>query len=230
MDDKSYDPTITRISSGTGQSAQSTPFDASNRRLNYGPSDFDRTHIFQGGGVFELPFGPGKRWGAEANPLVSRLLGGWTVTSNFLWQSGQPFTVISGTNTLSNRNSSRANFSGTNFNPRYTNDPATGVPFLFTPAERAQFSLPGPGQLGNTSRNQFRLPPHFVMDASVIKRVRWTETRSFEFRTQIFNLLNNPYLGFPSSGVSILTPSTFSRDLTSDSSARVVEMAVRLNF
>lgn len=230
MDDKSYDPTITRISSGTGQSAQSTPFDASNRRLNYGPSDFDRTHIFQGGGVFELPFGPGKRWGAETNAVVSRLLGGWTVTSNFLWQSGQPFTVISGTNTLSNRNSSRANFSGTNFNPSYTDDPATGVPSLFTPAERAQFSLPGPGELGNTSRNQFRLPPHFVMDASVIKRVRWTETRSFEFRTQIFNLLNNPYLGFPSSGVSILNLSTFSRDLTSDSSARVIEMAVRLNF
>ncbi|MCA1620250.1 MAG: carboxypeptidase-like regulatory domain-containing protein [Acidobacteria bacterium] len=230
MDDKSYDPTFTRISGGTGQSAQSTPFDATDRRLNYGRSDFDRTHVLQGTGLFDLPFGPGRRWGSDANGLVSRLIGGWTVTSNFLWQSGQPFSVVSGTNTLSNRASSRANFSGTNFTPRYRNDPVTGVPFLFTPEERAQFSLPGPGELGNTGRNQFRLPPHFVMDASVIKRVRITETKNFEFRTQIFNLLNNVYLGFPSSGVNVLSGSTFSRDLTSDSSARVIEMAVRFNF
>ena len=230
MDDKSYDPTITRISSGTGQSAQSTPFDPANRRLNYGPSDFDRTHVLQGGGVYELPFGPGKRWGADSNGVVSRLIGGWTVTSNFVYESGQPFTVISGTNSFSNRSSSRANYSGSNFNPSYRDDSATNVPFLFTPEERAQFTLPGPGELGNTSRNQFRLPPHFVMDASIIKRVRWTETRNFEFRAQIFNLLNNVYLGFPSSGVSVLSGSTFSRDLTSDSSARVVELAVKFNF
>ncbi len=230
LDDKSYDPTFTRISSGTAVSAQSTPFDAANRRLNYGPSDFDRTHLFQTSAIYELPFGPGRRFGRGANGLISRLIGGWTATTALVWQSGVPFTVVSGTNTFSNRNSSRANYAGSNFNPSYQNDLVNGVPFLFTPEERAQFSLPGPGELGNTSRNQFRFPPQFNMDASLIKKIVITETKSAEFRVQVFNLTNTPYMGFPSSGLSVLSGATFSRDLTSDSFARVVEFAVRFTF
>jgi hypothetical protein len=230
LDDKSYDPTFTRISSGTAVSAASTPFDANDRRLNYGPSDFDRTHLFQTSAIYELPFGRGKRFFPSANGLVSRLIGGWTVTTALVWQSGVPFTVVSGTNTVSNRNSSRANYSGTNFNPTYSDDPVLGVPFLFTAAERAQFSQPGPGELGNTSRNQFRFQPQFNMDASIIKRIPITETKNIEFRAQMFNLTNSPYMGFPSSGLSVLSGSTFSRDLTSDSFARVIEFAFKFNF
>ena len=230
MDDKSYDPTFTRISSGTAVSAASTPFDAENRRLNYGPSDFDRTHVLQTSAIYELPFGRGKRFGAQSNGLVSRLIGGWTFTTAIIYQSGVPFTVVSGTNTVSNRNSSRANFSGTNFHPSYANDPVLGVPFLFTPAERAQFSQPGPGELGNTSRNQFRFPAQFNMDASIIKRIPISERKNIEFRAQMFNVTNTPYMGFPSSGLSVLSGSTFSRDLTSDSFARVIEFAFKFNF
>lgn len=230
LDDKSYDPTFTRISSGNAVSAQSTPFDQTNRRLTYGPSDFDRTHVLQGYGVFELPFGPGKRFGSETNGVISRLIGGWTVTANLIYQSGVPFTVVSGTNSFSNRNSSRANYSGTNFNPSYRTDPATGVPFLFTPEERAQFSIPAAGELGNTSRNQFRQPPQFVMDAAIIKRIAITETKNLEFRAQAFNVTNTVYFGFPSSGVTVLSGSTFSRELTSDSSSRVIEVGFKFNF
>lgn len=230
MDDKSYDPTFTRISSGTAVSAASTPFIADNRRLNYGPSDFDRTHVFQTSAIYELPFGHGKRYGAKTNGVVSRLIGGWTVTTAIVWQSGVPFTVVSGTNTFSNRNSSRANYSGDNFHPTYANDPTLGVPFLFTAAERAQFTLPGPGELGNTSRNQFRFQAQFNMDASIIKRIAITEQKNIEFRAQMFNVTNTPYMGFPSSGLSVLSGSTFSRDLTSDSFARVIELAVKFNF
>ena len=230
LDDKSYDPTFTRISSGTAVSAASTPFDADNRRLNYGPSDFDRTHLLQVTAIYELPFGKGKRFGASSSGLVSRLVGGWTVTTALVWQSGVPFTVVSGTNTFSNRNSSRANYSGTNFNPSYADDPTLGVPFLFNATERAQFSLPGPGELGNTSRNQFRFPAQFNMDASIIKRIALTEQKNIEFRAQMFNVTNTPYMGFPSSGLSVLSGSTFSRDLTSDSFARVIEFAFKFNF
>jgi hypothetical protein len=230
LDDKSYDPTFTRISSGNAVSAASTPFDAANRRLNYGPSDFDRTHLLQTTAIYELPFGRGKRFGPQSNGLVSRLIGGWTVTGVLVWQSGVPFTVVSGTNTFSSRNSSRANYSGTNFNPSYADDPTLGVPFLFTATERAQFSLPAPGELGNTSRNQFRFPAQINLDASIIKRIPITEQKNIEFRAQMFNVTNTPYMGFPSSGLTVVSGSTFSRDLTSDSFARVIEFAVKFNF
>ena len=229
LDDKSYDPTITRISGGTGQSAQSTPLVAGNRRINYGLSDFDRTHVLQGGGLVELPFGRGKRFGANSNGAVARLIGGWTATASLVYESGRPFTPISGTNSFSNKNVSRANFSGKNFRPRYHDDPA-GLPFLFTPEERAQFSLPAPGEYGNIGRNSFRLPPLFNLDASLIKKIAITETTNAEFRAEIFNLTNTPYYGFPSAGVNVLSGSTFSSNTSSDSSARVVQLAFKFNF
>ena len=230
LDDKSYDPTFTRISSGNTQSAQSTPFDPENRKLNYGISDFDRTHVLQGSVIYELPFGPGKRFGRNVNGFLARLIGGWTYATTFVYQSGLPFTPVSGTNTYSNRISSRPNYSGTNFNPRYTVDPATGNMFLFTPEERAQFSLPGPGEIGNVGRNSFRLPPFFNMDASLIKRIAIKEDMNLELRADASNLTNTPYFGFPSSGVTLTSGATFSRNLTTESFARVVQVAIKFNF
>ncbi|MFN2499435.1 MAG: hypothetical protein ABR557_10140, partial [Pyrinomonadaceae bacterium] len=223
-------PTFTRIASGNTQSAQSTPLDANNRRLTYGLSDFDRTHVIQGGGIIELPFGPGKRFGSGTNGVVARLIGGWTVTAGFVYETGLPFNVVSGTNSFSNRNSSRANYSGTNFRPQYKND-ASGRPFLFTPEERAQFTIPAPGDYGNLPRNAFRLPRFFNMDASLIKRIAIKEGVRIELRAEAFNLTNTVHLGFPSDGVNVISgTSTFSRDLTSDSLARVVQVGFKFSF
>ncbi len=230
LDDKSYDPTFTRISSGTTQSAQSTPFDANNRQLNYGISDFDRRHVFQGNAIYDLPFGKGNRFLNTNNGVLSRIVGGWTLATTFVYQSGLPFTPVAGTNTFSNRNSSRPNFSGTNFNPRYTVDPTTGNMFLFTPQEVAQFSLPGPGDIGNVGRNSFRLPRFFSMDASLIKRIAIDETRNIELRADASNVMNTPYFGFPSSGVRLTSGSTFGRNTSTESAARVVQVAIKFNF
>jgi len=230
LDDKSYDPTFTRISGGNGQTAQSTPLDARNRGLSYGRSDFDRTHVFQLSGRYELPFGRGKLFGGGANRFVERLISGWTATGILVYQSGRPFTVVSGTNSFSNINSSRANFSGTNFHPQYHDDPVTGVPFLFTPEERAQFSLPGPGEYGNIGRNAFRLPRFFDLDASLIKRFAIRERMNFEVHAEAFNLTNTPYYGFPSSGVTVLSSATLSRNLSTESGARVIQIGAKLNF
>src|SRR5262249_39176806 len=42
LDTRSFDPAFTLASTGSGQSAGSTPFDIFNRSLNYALSDFDR--------------------------------------------------------------------------------------------------------------------------------------------------------------------------------------------
>ncbi|MBK9154151.1 MAG: TonB-dependent receptor, partial [Chloracidobacterium sp.] len=56
-DTRSFDPTFTIVSTGTAQSAGSTPFMNSDRSLNYAWSDFDRRHVFNASFVAELPFG-----------------------------------------------------------------------------------------------------------------------------------------------------------------------------
>jgi hypothetical protein len=51
-------------------------------------SDQDRTHRLVVSGLWELPFGPGKRWAGPVNPAVRRVIGGWQIQGIFQGQSG----------------------------------------------------------------------------------------------------------------------------------------------
>lgn len=228
LDDKSYDPTFTRITGGGGQTAQSTPLDAANRRLTYGRSDFDRTHVWQANWVYQLPFGPGRRFGTSGGAL-ERLIGGWEVGGIFLYETGRPFTVVSGTNSFSNVGQSRANFSGDDYSiGKVKDDPATGLPYLFTPEQRALFSIPSAGDYGNQPRNAFRLPSYWNLDASLIKKTRIREEMNLEFRAEISNLTNSVSWGFPASAAT--SRATLGRITGTASSARVIQLGMKFNF
>jgi hypothetical protein len=41
-------------------------------------------------GIWELPFGKGRRWGSGANGVVNALVGNWSVSAVWNWQSGRP--------------------------------------------------------------------------------------------------------------------------------------------
>ena len=71
---------------GTGNASRrpSTPFDIFNRDLNYALSDFDRPHVFSAQGVWELPFGQGRRFANGVNRLTDVLIGGWTLSGQFV--------------------------------------------------------------------------------------------------------------------------------------------------
>src|SRR4029434_1011810 len=83
-DTRSYDPAFTVVSTANNQSASSTPFDVFDRDLNYALSDFDRTHVFQGQGVWELPFGRGRRFAGDVRRLEDVLIGGWTLAGQLV--------------------------------------------------------------------------------------------------------------------------------------------------
>jgi hypothetical protein len=50
----------------------------------------DVTHRFTMMGIYELPFGKGRRWGNNWNKVVDGILGGWQFGGTFWWQSGFP--------------------------------------------------------------------------------------------------------------------------------------------
>ena len=41
-------------------------------------------------GIWELPFGHGRRWGSDANPLVNGLIGNWSVSVDLELAVGTP--------------------------------------------------------------------------------------------------------------------------------------------
>jgi hypothetical protein len=227
MDTRSFDPALTVLGRGTTQTASNTPYNIHDRRLNYARSDFDRRHAFQGYVVYDLPLGKGRRFLTDVPTFVDRLVGGFEVAGSFILQSGRPFTVYSGVNTLSNVVQTPANCGGCSPDLGSVIQ-ESGTNFFFGSQQRALFSAPGPGEFGNTGRNFFTGPRFFNLDLMVGKKVYLTESSNFEFRVEMQNATNTPAFDFPT---AIVTNSAFGRIRGAViNTARRVQLAAKFNF
>jgi hypothetical protein len=138
--------------------------------------------------VYELPFGKGK-WLNPDNSVLSYIVDGWQLSGTAVYMTGRPFTVYSGRLTLGNIIQTPANCTGCT--------PNMGRVFLengtntyFSAEQRAMFSVPTPGTIGNTGRNFFRNAPYFQTDISLNRKFRFSERYSFDLRVDARNLTN----------------------------------------
>ncbi|MDX2152799.1 MAG: TonB-dependent receptor [Bryobacteraceae bacterium] len=227
LDTRSFDPAFTLASSGAVQSASSTPFDINNRRLNYGISDFDRTHSLFSNFVYELPFGRNQWIASNAGGVLNRIIGGWQVAGLFRITSGLPFTVYSGVAGFNSVVNSFANCNGCDRSQGAVRDEG-GFKWYFDPAERAQFSIPVAGDIGNTGRNYFRGPRFFNLDFSLAKKTNITERIRLELRADASNVTNTPSFGPPT---TTFTSTLFGRIGTAVASGpRQIMLGSRLIF
>jgi len=226
-DTRSFDPTFTIVSTGTAQSASSTPFRNADRSLNYAWSDFDRRHVFNLSFIAELPFGKGKQFASDLPKAVDWLIGDWQLSGLGNYSSGRPFTVYSGRNTFSNNVSTPANCDGC---PRNLGSviQENGTSYFFSAAQKAMFSQPNPGEFTNTGRNYFIGPPSFRFDTSLSKKFRIRESMNFELRIDAKNVFNSVVYGF---GVATLTSTSFGQIRTDiDSAPRRIQLSGKFNF
>ncbi len=234
-DTRSFDPAFAVANRGSVQSASNTPYDIRNREANYARSDFDRRHALQGYFTTELPFGRGRRWLSDANPVVNHILGGFELAGIVRWYSGRPFTVYSGHQLrLAGRCSRPTSCNGC------TPDMGSivlegGRNFIFTAEQRATFFAPAAGELGNTGRNFFTGPKLFQLDLTLGKRIRFDESRNLELRLEAQNATNTPSFGLPGG-----TPTDVNLVIASGnfglvggntiSGSRKVQIAAKFNF
>jgi hypothetical protein len=249
LDVRSFDPVQTRFSTGGAQSASATPFDFRDPRLNYAPSDFDHTHVFQTNWVYELPFGKGKRWGNGWNQAVDEILGGWSIAGNAIYETGRPFTIYSGSLTFGNSSTIPASCSG-KCDPYYGavyRDSNTHNQFMFlgnpystttlsrTLADGSTLFVPAPGQQSNIGRNYWRLPLYANANMTVAKRFRITEHHTLESRLEIQNLTNSEMYDAPGTTNGSIQATTFMRMLQSSdgvmaSSPRRMQVSLKYSF
>ncbi len=78
-----------------------------NIHANYSNSNFDIRHMLKGEVVYQLPFGKGKMF-MNNNIIADEVLGGWQVSSTYIYQGGNPISVTTGGNNTS------GNLSGSN--------------------------------------------------------------------------------------------------------------------
>lgn len=167
--------------------------------LEYGSSDFDVRHRFVANYAYELPFGQGKRFGADAGKVLNQFIGNWQIAGIITAQTGNWFTITDAVT-----NVSTADGGGTvgyyEVRPNVVGNP-NGKPCvagtLFNTcafADNTTFFT-----FGNAGRNIVRGPGLQNWDFSVFKIFPVREQMHFEFRAEFFNIWNhvNPLFGPP---------------------------------
>ncbi len=178
--------------------------------LNKGRCNFDVPHNFVTSYVWELPFGKGRKLLSQAPKAVDLLIGGWQWQGINTLQSGVPYTVTINTDRANTGQSGqRPDSIGPTVQPRTLGcwyfTAANPACRALLPNQADTFLLPAQYTYGNLGRNTLRGPGLFQLDTSLIKKFTLTESKSFEFRAQVFNLTNTPSFSNPSGTSNLAT-------------------------
>ena len=172
-----------------------------------GPSVFDIRNNVAANAVYQLPFGPGKRYLTEGG-FVGKVIGGWSLSGIGLWHSGHPLTIT--------MNISPTQLPDGNDQTTQRPDLVPGVPLLLSggvqnhtiPINPAAFAPPPldptgasyglVSRFGDAPNGLIRALNSWQVDISLMKDIKITERVSAQFGVQVFNILNHVQLGDPS--------------------------------
>jgi hypothetical protein len=243
---------------GNNQSDLVSRLTLRDKNADYRRSIQDQTQRFVANGIYDLPFGHGKKWLSNSSSFVDRLVGGFDIGAIVTWATGAPWYVSSGRSTF---NSGTANIgaqltgitfdqfkknlglfktsSGVFFvNPTLldiTVDPKTGRAVSST-LKAGLMSAPAPGTFGDFPVNALSGPHYFDWDLSVTKRIRITERVRFELKGTAINILNHPNFIFPATstgaGTNIMNfdSTSFGRVTTQRGTTRNMNIIAQLTW
>ena len=142
-------------------------------------------------------FGPGRAYAQNVHGVAKALIAGWQFSGGTIFQTGLPFSP-----TLNNNASINADIG-------LIPDIVPGVDPYNVPGGQsrnlwfnpAAYTIPAPYQYGNSAHNSLRGPNFFSADWAFSKRFFFTETKSLQFRWEMFNIFNNTNLSTPNGAV-----------------------------
>jgi outer membrane receptor protein involved in Fe transport len=202
---------------GVGSAVWDAPEPFAPEGYNRGRSAFDRKHILNINGVYELPFGKGRRYLTDSNPFVNGVLGGWQLSGVYAFTSGGPLSIGVPGATLGNGRGTRANVVG---DPRLSDGTADRW------FDTAAFAAPPARQFGNSAIGILDGPGSHVLDTGLMKNFYVTESKYVQFRWEMFNAPNHVNLSNP--GTTLATP-TFGRILGAGA-ARQMQLALKFVY
>jgi Carboxypeptidase regulatory-like domain len=226
------------------------------RTANYGNSDYDVRHLFNGDFVINPNF--------HKTGALKWVTEGWQFSGKMFWRTGLPYTILDG------------NLAGLVVQGGDTTTTAPPVTVIGNAQPggcgkaNAAFDLSKPGclsaaglldtgtLLGNylsvagapglsgypvEARNQYRGPHYFDMDLNLFKNFKIAERFNLAIGAQAFNAFNHPNFGLPNAtfftgdptfgGINTMqnTPtSPYGNFLGFDSSPRVMQLSAKLVF
>jgi hypothetical protein len=177
------------------------------QRLTYLDSNSPR-HRMNISGTYELPFGKGRTFLAHAPKIVDAILGGWSTSNLFSYNSG---TFL-------------------RFGPLQVNgDPNIDNPTRFKAFNTAAFSIL-PAFTPRTNPWQYEGltgPRFFQLDASLSKIFAVRERIKIEFKAEAYNATNS---FIPTDPDVVVTSTTFGRETNQSNTGREVQYTLRIIF
>ena len=167
--------------------------------------------------VYDLPWGPG-RPRLQSGPL-SRILGGWTLSSYTNLVSGSYLDVSHFTDTTNG-------FIMGNQGVNVSGNPNTGSRTMERWFNTDVFTFPDPYTFGNAGRTLVEGPGSNSFDFALTKDTHLSERYSVEFRADFINAFNHPNLTNPN---TTLGSPTFGL-ISSKSGNRNIQLGVRFLF
>jgi hypothetical protein len=232
----------------TDQAAGYTWFTQRNARLNYGPSPFDRRHVFNAYWTYDLPFGKGRRF-LSSNAFLDRVVGGWTLGGRETIASGNPFILNGGRNTVNNLTQGGVVFGG-GFTPEQLQKALSTVSggFSRTALISNVASIATITQTSTASTSQVKQDLYapastpgqygafiylrhnnlYILDMSLNKEVRLTERLRMTFRLVALSFLNHPFFEINTNNTS--PTSTAFGQITGASGNRTVQFRASIEW
>jgi hypothetical protein len=191
---------------------------------NKGNCDHDVRRNFNIGGTYDLPK-------VEA---MGRFGEGWQIGTVLTLIDGRPFSATQGSRDRSGQDVNGTLHANCNASPQYNRDnprdPNTG--YIINDSD---FTVATINTIGTCGRNVFVGPGLAQWDLSLTKDTRITEGVTFQFRWQVFNVLNRPHFANPATDVrfgfgNITTTPDLFNPVISQGGPRSMEFGFKIKF
>jgi hypothetical protein len=207
------------------------------QNADWGPSANDVRHSMNFIGVYDLPYGHGRAYGASANGFLDAAFGGWRLATTAILYSGFPVTIFGHNNNgaqnaygfnranqyrpLIIRNRSLQDWWGTD--PSASPCSQAGVDNgVCAYGDEANFEF---GTARNTTE---RAPGYRQVDMSLFKDFHlWHEQHVLGFRADFFNIFNIASYGNPDNNIY---DSSFGLISTVRSPPRQIQLSLHYSF
>lgn len=203
---------------------------AYNLAAEWGPSDFNLTHLATTSVIYALPFGDGQPHRIE-NRALNAVAGGWQMNGLVSVHTGAPFTLRA----TSIVNAGPGGPLRPNPNPGVNPyGPTCLTPFAGSNAVNwfnpCAFVNPV-NSFGTVGRNSLVGPGFFNLDYSLFKQFQIREWARLQFRSEFFNIFNHPNLGLPNASIANPSGNAQAGQINSTiGNPRQIQFAVKLLF
>ena len=190
--------------------------------LEYSIGRFDQTHSIKLNTVYELPWGPGKRW--LTSGAASHVLGGWRIAAVQSYVSGLPIGVTTSAPLPIFNGTNRPNVTGADWRAPLAGDEFDPLVDRFL--NRAAFVQPV-GELGNAPRinGDVRRFWNLSENISVAKTISVADGLRLDVRMEAFNMFNRVVWGAPNTDFN---SANFGQITSQGNSPRQMQLGLKL--